>query len=401
MLFTRRGLLTGSALALGLGAVVASAGTASAAATPAAIAQLPGVPGQPMFDVGFPSSVTPAQALNAAAGPAAASFPQYTGSIKDGTSTFKYVMAGKNPAKAGANSSTPITTELIPVVVKFSNGDNWDPTVADSCDSGASPLVRTEKSPIFVSQSWKFGATAVGTGQVTDEYERADFWKYTKPGGLNPNYGVSFSMTPLPKVTLTVPNADAAEATGVPCGNGKLGAVNNSWLQNEVQKVVIPALASKGVGTTTFPIFLLHNVVSYVGTTNNCCVLGFHAAYTNGQGALETYGLADYDNSGQFSGTSDVSALSHEVAEWQNDPYGNNPTKPWGHIGQVSGCQSNLEVGDPLSGTIFNDKIGTFTYHVQELAFFSWFFHQKPSIGVNGWYSDAGTFTSPAAACSG
>ena len=28
-----------------------------------------------------------------------------------------------------------------------------------------------------------------------------------------------------------------------------------------------------------------------------------------------------------------------------------NPTPKWGHIGQVSGCQSNLEVGDPLSGT--------------------------------------------------
>jgi hypothetical protein len=56
-------------------------------------------------------------------------------------------------------------------------------------------------------------------------------------------------------------------------------------------------------------------------------------------------------------------------------------------------------VGDPLSGTTFTDRVGGFTYHPQELAFFSWFYHQKPSLGVNGWYSDQGTFTAPAKAC--
>jgi hypothetical protein len=36
-----------------------------------------------------------------------------------------------------------------------------------------------------------------------------------------------------------------------------------------------------------------------------------------------------------------------------------------------------------------------FTYHLQELAFFSWFYG-APSIAVNGWYSDNNTFTSDA-----
>jgi hypothetical protein len=36
-----------------------------------------------------------------------------------------------------------------------------------------------------------------------------------------------------------------------------------------------------------------------------------------------------------------------------------------------------------------------FTYHWQELAFFSWFFG-APSIGVNGWFSDNGTFMTDA-----
>jgi hypothetical protein len=87
------------------------------------------------------------------------------------------------------------------------------------------------------------------------------------------------------------------------------------------------------------------------------------------------------------------------VGEWQNDPNTLNPTPSWGHIGQVSGCQNNLEVGDPLSGTTIAVTVNGFTYHPQELAFFSWFYHQSPSLGVNGWFSNKGTFTSFAAPC--
>ena len=38
-----------------------------------------------------------------------------------------------------------------------------------------------------------------------------------------------------------------------------------------------------------------------------------------------------------------------------------------------------------------------FTYHLQELAFFSWFFG-APSVAVNGWYSDNNTFKTDAGA---
>jgi len=85
--------------------------------------------------------------------------------------------------------------------------------------------------------------------------------------------------------------------------------------------------------------------------------------------------------------------MSHEVAEWMNDPFDNNPTPPWGHTGQVSGCQDNLEVGDPLSGTEAPPIVMSngFTYHLQELAFFSWFFNSH-SVGIHHWFSNNGTF---------
>jgi hypothetical protein len=155
------------------------------------------------------------------------------------------------------------------------------------------------------------------------------------------------------------------------------------------------------VNPTTFPMFATHNVVECeafaagvncgtLAPNTACCILGFHDV--NGQ---QTIGTADFDTGIFVDSVPDVSDMSHEVGEWMNDPLGNNPTPLWGNVGQVAGCQGNLEVGDPLSGTlappIFNPENG-FTYHMQELAFFSWFYG-APSVGIHGWFSDNDTFT--------
>jgi len=85
-----------------------------------------------------------------------------------------------------------------------------------------------------------------------------------------------------------------------------------------------------------------------------------------------------------------------------DDPLAYNATPPWGNVGQVSGCQSNWEVGDPLSGILMppitmNGK----EYQMQELAFFSWYFNEDsaPSVGAGGKFSSNGTFQGPAKAC--
>ena len=387
-LFTRRWLISApAATALGLLTAVPSTVSAGAAGVQTFI------PGRALYDVGVHSSVTAAK-LEA---PAASHLAQYTATVKVGGTSYSYTIVGKNPASKVKNASTTVKVKLIPLVMKFSNGDTWDPSKTDSCDSGATPLSRVQKSPLVVKQAWTWGATAIGTGQVTDAYQRADFWQYAQPGGVNPTYGVTLSVSTLSPVTVNVPIADAATAS-IGCGNGLLGATDLNWLDPYLQGTVIPSLASKGVGPSTLPIFVLHNFVEYIGTTSQCCVLGYHNAFS-AAGGIQTYGLGMYDNSSAFAGSADISALSHELAEWQNDPYTNNPTPSWGHIGQVSGCQQNLEVGDPLSGTTFSDTVGGFTYHPQELAFFSWFYDQSPSLGVNGWYSDQGTFTTSAAVC--
>ncbi len=96
---------------------------------------------------------------------------------------------------------------------------------------------------------------------------------------------------------------------------------------------------------------------------------------------------------------SDVAVLSHEVGEWIDNPLLLNKIPAWGGIGIQANCSDNLEVGDPLSSNIFSLPTPNFTYHVQELAYFSWFAREAPSIAINGRYSMEGTFPSPAPPC--
>lgn len=316
--------------------------------------------------------------------------------VSDGGTSYQYAMVGRNPTVTQTTQAVAIATEVVPLIIRFSGGDSWNPTVGDTCDT-TSAISRTLASPIFKNHTYSFGGTSVGSTQYVDAFQRANYYQYTNAAGINPGYHVTLTPTTLTPVTISVPSADAAEGT-TGCGNHLLGAVDIDWLDGYLQSKVIPSLAAQGVGVTTFPLFVLGNVVEYSGSPSDCCVLGFHNAYQTSRG-LQTYGVAMYDNTTAFGSSKDVSVLSHEVAEWLADPLANNPTRPWGHVGQVSGCQDDLEVGDPLSGTVRSVVVSSHTYHVQELAFTSWFYHQAKSTGVNGWYSDYGTFRTPAATC--
>jgi len=397
-----------AALACGLGVSLLAlmvpplAATASAA-TPKVTKLRPITSQHVLYDVGVPHTVTQAEVAKAATSSGA--LATFTSKVTDpqNKKTYTYTMVGSNPEVKGSSNSTTIRTFIVPLKIVITGTSlSWDPTVKDSCDSGASAISRVQASPIFKSRAWTLDGTSVGTGEYMDAFQRANFWKYTGPSGSNSGFSINFAQTTLSKLTLSVP-AKATLGASISCGNGEIAAIPLSTLESYIQNTAIPSLASMGVNASTVPIFETHNVVLYEGSASSptCCVLGFHNAYQHS--GLQTYAFDEYDNSKDFSNVSDVSSLSHEADELMDDPYvqnGGNPTAPWGHIGQVTGCQSNLEVGDPLSGTIFSVPSSGFTYHMQELAFFSWFFRQAPSIGLNGKYSDQGKFTTPAAACS-
>jgi hypothetical protein len=331
--------------------------------------------------------------------PAAAGYtvPLWNSSVVspvDGHS-YSYYMVGKSPLTAQNYPAAIVPAPIVPLVFKFPNGGpTFDPTKPDaSCGQSQSALARTLASPIFNNLTYVAGATSLGSAQYVDAFQRASFWKYTKPTGVNPKYHVKLATITENAITISVPAADAA-LYGTGC---KLGEVDINWLYPYLKTTVFPKLVAAGIDPTSFPNFLVYNVVQYDGNVNNCCILGYHDSFNDAHGNPQTYAISNYDGTPYFGGSStDIATLSHEVAEWMDDPFGNNATPAWGHVGQVSGCQDNLEVGDPLSGTKVPIAVNGFTYHPQDLAFFSWFYRQNPSWGVNGWFSFAHTFSTGA-----
>lgn len=327
--------------------------------------------------------------------------------------TYTGQIIGQNPANK-PGQVTVIPTILIPVrlVFQYSSTTSYifDPTGADpGClGAGKTAFQLTQSSPLFRDATYTLGGTNVGTTQYIDAFQRANFWNDVSASG-GANYHTLLGATPMPLQTVTVTSANSGTPNGTVynvgtvCGTNTgnvnvpdtLGVMNINWWDPVAQSII----AKLGINANSFVMFVLYNAVMSVGnptTSGNCCVLGYHSI--NG---AQTYGIAEFEGRNQtvFSGVSDTAAMSHEIGEWMNDPTGANATPAWGNIGQVSGCQSNYEVGDPLSGTLMPTvNINGFNYHLQEMAFFSWFYRQTPSGGVHGWYSDMGTFTSDAGA---
>ncbi len=329
----------------------------------------------------------------------ASTIPLWTGS--DDNYTFQ--MVGQDPTVRHTNPVSSIKAQLIPVQVTFYGNQTvvFDPTIKDICSPNGSPLTLVQHSPIFNNVSLPSVSASLGMAQFTSLFQRANFFKYTGPTGVNPRYEVLLTLATLPVVKISTYFSNLPE----PRRCDPVGLIDINTLDYAIIHGIIPQLASSGVGPTTLPVFLLNNVVMFDGNPSNCCILGYHQSFISGtSGALQTFVVADYDTSGIFPGALDISPLSHEIAEWMDDPTTVNPTPSWGHVGQVPGCQSNLEVGDPLSPTspagLFEIVAPHFTYHVQDLAFKSWFYGDTPSVGVNGWYSLFGTFRSAAQPCS-
>ena len=362
----------------------------------------------------FPAGAgTPANIKAMAASSTLPLFTYDVTSSRDGN-TYTGAVVGSSPFNGG-DGQTSVTTQIIPLIIvthKVGVSVNskgvlqtvpgqtvFDPTAADNSGCLTAPnnvsLTLVQQSPIFQSASFTFGGTFVGDTQYIDAFQRAEFFQQIGPD-YHATLGPVNTLSPI--VVQISAGTGLAISPSVFGNNCPLGVVNIFKFQQFLTNQLLPALRSKGVNPSTFPIFLLYNVVMSIGRPtdlNKCCVLGFHGAHSMGVSRpIQTFSPLDFDTTGLFPvAFEDTAVMSHEIGEWQNDPFGNNPTPAWGHTGQVSGCQNNFEVGDPLTGTAIPSVTmpNGFTYHLQELAFFSWFYG-APSIGVNNWFSDNGTF---------
>jgi len=312
-------------------------------------------------------------------------------STKDNTGRA-VALVGGNPLVAGP---TPVTIDAVVIPVTIAIGSSvFDPTAKNSCDGDVSALTRFKESPLVVDSKLEFNGVNVGTYQYINGFMRAEFWEQI--GGAS-----TYSNTIKWSYAAALPPF-APGSLGIVSGTGcrKLGIVNKPWLDSTL-KLWIPLLQAAGIiSPKKLAVFLLNNVVQSSAsppTVAKCCIYGYHGATGS---PVQTYSPMDYDTTGRIP--PDVSVPAHEIGEWMNDPLGNNSTPPWGHIGQVSKCQGNFEVGDPLTGTNMPTiTLSGHAYHVQELAFISWYYNADgwPSLGAGGLFSGNGTFKGPSQAC--
>ncbi len=284
---------------------------------------------------------------------------------------YPYTMVGTSPF-VGPGTTT-VGTIILPLKIVFSDGVVIDGT------SKVKPLAN---SPIFKSATFPSGV-----GQFADVIQQANFH------GPISNHGNNYH------VLLGAPQVLSAITLHVPSTSGFTTLVNGTPIGlvdiNYLSAALNNVLASQSFNSGKFLFLLVGDVYEYINTPSNCCIGGFHSATPNGAGQVLTFTYTAYSSPNIFAGgVADITITSHEVAEWMNDPLIGNVVPPWGFPGKhpsTSSCASDLlEVGDPLE--VFNPSVFPVTlngqvYHPQDIAFFSWFAHQIPSIGLNQQYS--------------
>jgi len=317
-------------------------------------------------------AVLPARLFSEAVVPRSSSSPLQTwnGSFVHNGTPYSYNMVGAAPS---TNVSVTIPVYIIPVkIVVTNNGKGFTFDPAHLLSNGDSVTENTLESPLFThSINYKLGAVDVGTTQYIDAYQRANFWG-TVQSHTNSHLLLGTPVV-LPTRTMTVPAKYGK--TSAPFGF-TAGLVDINYFDAQLPNI----LAAEGIQPNALPIFLTYDVYLTQGG-GSCCIGGYHSA----EGSLsnpQSYAHATYiDHPGAFA--QDVSALSHELGEWADDPLVVNTN------GNPTPC-GNLENGDPLENTArFGDfpyLLSGFTFHLQDLAMLPYFGAPRGAT-ANGWFS--------------
>jgi hypothetical protein len=292
--------------------------------------------------------------------PATPTVTHWSGTLSPGGTAF--TMVGTDPATT--NATTTVTAYLIPVriVITPTPTGIFDP--AHVLTNGRSVIQNTALSPIFNSGiDFVQGGVDLGNTQYIDAFQRGNFWSDVLQ---NPNYHVLLNLVVLPEVTISAPTGKVQTEFGV-----RAALVDINLFDAKLQQIIS---GNPQITPDSLPIALTYN--TYL-TSGGCCIGGYHSAFGSAA-SPQTYSHFTYiDRPGAFA--QDVSALSHEVGEWIDDPFVNNP-----------GCGGLLETGDPLEGGpnfgSFPFTLNGFTYNLQDLVFLQ-YFGQSPSTSVNHWFS--------------
>ena len=328
--------------------------------------------------------------------------------------TYGYNMVGADPNScSGSACDVTIQADITPIVVNidgltFSGSDVLQATLDSpqfaTNDYGSTPNATVPSCGTNTSECRGAGGVLSQTQagqqlQLEDATMRSQFNK----GGTG--YHVRLQPNVLPAVTINVPNN---QGVLLQSGRGVVFAdVNISWWASQIQQLETSA------DPTHLPIYLTDDVLLHIGKdVFNCCVIGFHGAHaaglglgygkSNGNAPVQTFAWASYlspgvyarPNGGSVWALQDIHPLSHEIAEWGDDPFVNNTVEPWvTPTAPQYGCTGVLETGDPVVAIGFAMGTNAFRqgpnpngsqsadgyYHPEDEAFLPWFMRSAPN----------------------
>jgi hypothetical protein len=344
--------------------------------------------------------------------------PHWFGSTLDPNNgvTYGYNMVGADPNScSGSACDVTVETDVIPLNLVV-GGMEFD---------GTDVLAPTLASPQFATND--YGSTTASTNsgfargpggllsqddagnplQLQDATMRAQFNK-TGPS----NYHLRLHPTVHDPITIVVPGN---KGTLLQSGRGVIFAsVDIQWWATRIQNLD----TSLGyVDPTHLPLYLTDKILLHIGLDPlNCCVIGFHGAgpvpsgnenaygpgHGNGNQPVQTFAWASWVTPGIYArpnggvnwALQDIHAVSHEVAEWADDPFINNFVEPWlTPTAPQYGCTNLLETGDPVVDIGFAKGTNTFDqgtnpngtqsadgfYHPEDEVFLPWFMRTAPN----------------------
>jgi hypothetical protein len=330
--------------------------------------------------------------------------------------TYGYNMVGADPYNcSGSACAATVETDVIPLNVvvggmEFDGTDVVAPTLASpqfaTNDYGSTPAA-TNSSFARGPGGLLSQLDAGNQLQLEDATMRAQF---NKTGSSS--YHLRLHPTVHDPVTIVVPGN---QGTLLQSGRGVIFAsVNVQWWATRIQQLD----TSLGyVDPTHLPLYLTNKVLLHIGLDpTNCCIIGFHGAgpvpsgnetaygpgHGNGNQPIQTFAWASWVTPGIYArpnggvnwALQDIHAVSHEVAEWADDPFINNFVEPWlTPTAPQYGCTNSLETGDPVVDIGFAKGTNTFDqggnpngtqsadgfYHPEDEALLPWFMRTAPN----------------------
>jgi len=301
----------------------------------------------------------------------ASNLAQWNGSFKDKTGvTRHFTMVGTDPSKSNSTTTVPLFVIPIKIVFDKNHGNHtFDPNKNKFQGQTVSVTKTILNSPIMKSNvDFVQGGTDLGKTQYIDAFQRGNFWN--KNVKVNTNYHVLLGKpTVLAEQTINCTSSDCA--VGSEFGH-TVGLMDINHFDGIVQGYL--SKFSSQIQPNTLPLFLIYD--TYL-TEGGCCIGGYHSA-NGGQPGGQTYSVSSTVDQGGGTFSQDTAALSHEIGEWMDDPFVDN----------VVGCQDNsiLEVGDPLVLDDHPYKVGSFTYHLQDMVWIG-YFGAPAKTSLHSWLS--------------